>query len=140
VTINFDGLRRILWIAPFSEASAFPAGTLCRRHADRLAAPRNWELRDTRPRPEFGHSATAGVVAPSRFATPEQHPGPRSARLPLERSAPLPARELEPAPERAPAPAPGRRVAALLPAAANMPHAPLDAPTPLLSRAFRSAR
>ena len=50
---DFDGLRRILWIAPMADSTAFSAGTLCRRHADRLVAPRNWELRDTRQRPEL---------------------------------------------------------------------------------------
>jgi hypothetical protein len=47
-TFNFDGLRRIVWLGPLSDAPAHGAGDLCRLHAERMTPPRNWELRDTR--------------------------------------------------------------------------------------------
>ena len=41
-----------------AEAAAYSAGDLCRRHAELLKPPRNWELRDVRPVPE--HTEPAG--------------------------------------------------------------------------------
>jgi hypothetical protein len=45
---NFDGLRRIVWLNPITDARDHSAGDLCRRHADRLTPPLHWELRDLR--------------------------------------------------------------------------------------------
>jgi uncharacterized protein DUF3499 len=47
-TFNFDGLQRVVWLAPLDEATTRSAGDLCETHAERFRAPRNWELRDTR--------------------------------------------------------------------------------------------
>jgi len=122
-TFTFDGLRRIVWLAPLAEAAAYSAGDLCRRHSELFKAPRNWELRDLRPVP--GSTEPAGASAPSRYAAP---PPPPPQTLPFERPA-----------TRTPA----------RPAAAAAPSRPLlgdtperDAPaatSPLLSRAFRNA-
>ena len=116
-TLTFDGLRRILWISPLAEAAAYSAGDLCRRHAERMQAPRNWEVRDTRPRPS--DTATAGSAAPSRYVSP---PPPPPEPLPFERSA---------AARRGVGPVTGRATAA---------ETFRDAHTPMLARAFRTAR
>ncbi|MFM8304504.1 MAG: DUF3499 family protein, partial [Actinomycetota bacterium] len=71
-TFTFDGLRRIVWLAPLADASAYSAGDLCRRHAERFTAPRNWELRDVRPVPDVAEPA--GAPAPSRYAAPPPPP------------------------------------------------------------------
>jgi Protein of unknown function (DUF3499) len=47
-TFNFDGLARVVWLAPLDETGR-SAGDLCRNHADRLRPPLRWELRDLRP-------------------------------------------------------------------------------------------
>jgi len=45
---NFDGLRRIVWLNPITNARDHSAGDLCGRHADGLRPPLHWELRDLR--------------------------------------------------------------------------------------------
>ena len=114
-TITFDGLRRIVWLNPLAEVAAYSAGDLCRRHAEHFGPPRNWELRDTRPRP--GSVAPTGATAPSRYAAPAPAPPPT---LPFER----------PAARRAARPLLGTR---------GDPDAAPVATSPLLSRAFRNA-
>jgi hypothetical protein len=114
-TLTFDGLRRILWISPLAEAAAYSAGDLCRRHAERMQAPRNWEVRDTRPRPS--DTASAGSAAPSRYVAP---PPPPPEPLPFERPA-------------------ARRPATTMLARGGS-ETFRDAHTPMLARAFRTAR
>jgi Protein of unknown function (DUF3499) len=114
-TITFDGLRRIVWLSPLAEAAAFSAGNLCRRHAEHLRPPRNWEVRDTRPHVEA--QARTGAPAPSRYVAPPPAPPPT---LPFER----------PAARRAPRP---------LLAQPDEPDTAPIATSPLLSRAFRNA-
>jgi hypothetical protein len=122
-TFTFDGLRRIVWLAPLAEAAAYSAGDLCRRHSELFKAPRNWELRDIRP--VLDSTEPAGTPAPSRYAAP---PPPPPQTLPFERPA---------------ARAPARPAAAAHPAHPLLGDTPeRDAPTatsPLLSRAFRNA-
>jgi hypothetical protein len=110
-TFNFDGLNRIVWLNPLTDAAAFSAGDLCWRHAEHLRPPRNWELRDRRrPAPPGQH----GAAAPSRHVAPTSDPVPATVARPVP--AALLAREREHAP----------RVEA-------------PASTPLLARAFRGA-
>jgi hypothetical protein len=129
-TFTFDGLRRIVWLGPLAEAAAYSAGDLCRRHAELMKPPRNWELRDIRPVP--GTAEPAGTPAPSRYAAPPPSPPRPAPTLPFDRPA-VPA-----------VPAASR------PAAASHPSRPLLSPpaereitpaatSPLLSRAFRNA-
>jgi hypothetical protein len=115
-TMNFDGLHRIVWLNPLAEAAAYSAGDLCRRHADRMTPPRNWELRDVRP--AVAPRRPAGIVAPSRFQAPPPPPPPT---LPFER------------------PAARRTAAAIISRAAHPSVLHPEATTPLLSRAFRNA-
>lgn len=115
-TITFDGLRRIVWISPLAEAAAYSAGDLCRRHAERLNPPRNWDLRDTRPQP--GSTERSGAAAPSRYLAPAPAPPPT---LPFER----------PTTRRPTRPLLGQP-------AAESESTPV-ATSPLLSRAFRNA-
>ena len=122
-TFTFDGLRRIVWLAPLADAAAYSAGDLCRRHCELFKAPRNWELRDIRPVP--GSVEPVGTSAPSRYAAPPPAP-PQT--LPFERPAPR---------RQAVRPRPRLRRRPLL---GDTPEH--DAPTatsPLLSRAFRNA-
>jgi hypothetical protein len=114
-TITFDGLRRIVWLNSLAEAAAYSAGDLCRRHAEHLRPPRNWELRDTRPQP--GTVARTGATAPSRYVAPAPAPPPT---LPFER------------------PAARRAARPLLGSPSDGEGAPV-ATSPLLSRAFRNA-
>ena len=84
-TFTFDGLRRIVWLGPLAEASAYSAGDLCRRHAELLKPPRHWEMRDVRPVP--GAFEPAGSPAPSRYAAPAPPPLAPAPTLPFERAA-----------------------------------------------------
>jgi hypothetical protein len=118
-TFNFDGLNRIVWLNAFTDASAYSAGDLCARHAERLRPPRNWELRDCRPSATTG---PLGATAPSRHCAPV--PEPRRDRVrarPVGVEQPAASVPLV-APERDPA---QTHVA--------------SATTPLLARAFRGA-
>lgn len=124
-TFTFDGLRRIAWLAPLAEAAAYSAGDLCRRHAERFTAPRNWELRDIRPVP--GATAGSGAPAPSRFSAPASPPPQPAPALPFERPAPRTAER--PAARVTPRPLLTPREHPVAPAATS----------PLLARAFRTA-
>src|SRR5215211_6205372 len=95
-TFTFDGLRRIVWLAPLADAGTPSAGVLCRRHTERFTAPRSWELRDLRPSAARGARPTGASAAPSRFAAPGRAASPT---LPFER----------PVPRRAPRPLLGQR-------------------------------
>ena len=129
-TFTFDGLRRIVWLGPLAEASAYSAGDLCRRHAELLKPPRHWELRDLRPVP--GTVEPAGTPAPSRYAPPAVPPPAPAPTLPFDRSAVRPAAS---APTR---PAAGQPGSPLLGQPADHDALP-SATSPLLSRAFRNA-
>jgi hypothetical protein len=126
-TFTFDGLRRIVWIAPLAEASAYSAGDLCRRHAELMKPPRNWERRDLRPVPEA--SEPAGTPAPSRYAAPSAPPTPPAPTLPFDRPA------ARPAARTAAATHPSRPLLAQPTDSDVVP----TATSPLLSRAFRNA-
>jgi hypothetical protein len=69
-TFNFDGLNRIVWLNDLEQSPAFSAGDLCRRHAEELRPPRNWELRDRRPT----RVARPAASAPSRHLAPATRP------------------------------------------------------------------
>jgi hypothetical protein len=60
---NFDGLRRIVWLNPITDARDHSAGDLCRRHADHLSPPLHWELRDLR-RAKTREPARAAPASP----------------------------------------------------------------------------
>jgi hypothetical protein len=47
--VDFDGEARVVWIDELGDHKPAAACCLCRRHADTLTPPRNWELRDLRP-------------------------------------------------------------------------------------------
>ena len=128
-TFTFDGLRRIVWLGPLAEASAYSAGNLCRRHAELLKPPRHWELRDVRPVP--GASEPAGSPAPSRYASPAAPPPAPAPTLPFERPAARPAASR-------PAAAASHPSRPLLGKPAEIDPTP-TATSPLLSRAFRNA-
>ena len=127
VTLTFDGLRRIVWIAPLAEAAAYSAGDLCRRHVERFGPPRNWDVHDLRVAPAPPIVQTLPFPDPPVEAPPE----PRST----------------PGPGATPGPAPAAPAAtvgtARIVAHPSLPGPPVEAaaaPTsPLLARAFRNA-
>ena len=137
VTLTFDGLRRIVWIAPLAEAAAYSAGDLCRRHTERFSPPRNWDVHDLRvaPAPPVVQTLPFPEPRPAPVAAPATAPSP----APVPTAAPVPG----PAPALAPAPGPGSVPAARIVAHPSLPGPPVDAtsaPTsPLLARAFRNA-
>jgi hypothetical protein len=118
-TFNFDGLARVVWLGPLTDARTMSAGDLCRRHADRLRPPLHWELRDMRA---TAPDVSVAPAAPSRHVAP---PPPPEEPLPFE-----PARVR-------PMTSPVRVVTA----ARAEPDRPAQAPatTPMLARAFRAA-
>jgi len=126
-TFTFDGLRRIVWLAPLAEAAAYSAGDLCRRHGELLKPPRHWELRDIRP--GLGHVEPAGSPAPSRYAPPPPPPSAPAPTLPFDRT------PSHTAARPAAAAAGGRSL--LSPGTERVPLP--TATSPLLSRAFRNA-
>ena len=126
-TFTFDGLRRIVWLGPLAEASAYSAGDLCRRHAELMKPPRHWEMRDVRPVP--GPVEPAGSPAPSRYAPPPPAPDVPAPTLPFER-------QVTRAPVR-PAAAAADAARPLL--STGDREALPTATSPLLSRAFRNA-
>lgn len=113
-----------MWIDDLGEHKPAAACCLCRRHADTLTPPRNWELRDLR----------------SKAQSPvEQSPVERSTLVTIPNEPP-------PVPEPASAP-----VAAAVAAEGSPDWSPrlfasvdtgsvLDATSPLLSRAFHGVR
>ncbi len=46
--VDFDGEARVVWIDDLGDDKPAAACFLCRRHADSLTPPRNWDLRDLR--------------------------------------------------------------------------------------------
>lgn len=130
VTLTFDGLRRIVWIAPLAEAAAYSAGDLCRRHVERFGAPRNWAVHDLRVAP----------APPIVQTLPFPEPRPESRPAPVVTPA---VASLAPA---APPTPPGNAddaAPARIGAHPSLPGPPVEAtaaPTsPLLARAFRNA-
>ena len=119
-TFNFDGLNRIVWLNPLTDANVYGAGDLCPSHAERLRPPRNWELRDCRPTPA---EPLPGATAPSRHVPPILEPEPD--RVPAGRPAPVRVRQ----PVARPL-VPHEREDA-------RPRVAASAKTPLLARAFR---
>jgi hypothetical protein len=129
-TFNFDGLRRVVWLAALDDAETRSAGDLCGRHADRLQPPRQWDLRDTRHVTDGAPST--GATAPSRYLAP---PPPPPEPLPLE---PVAADAQTTAIPTLPPPTPLRPVRER-PAAARAEDADDETSTPMLRRAFRAA-
>lgn len=99
-----------MWIDDLGDHKPAAACCLCRRHADTLTPPRNWDLHDLRSQPD-----AAVVTIPAESA---------------------PASALEPAPVSAEAaPAWSPRLFASVDTGTV-----LDATSPLLSRAFHGVR
>ncbi|MGZ8766361.1 MAG: DUF3499 family protein [Acidimicrobiia bacterium] len=120
--VDFDGEARVVWIDDLGEHKPAAACCLCRRHADTLTPPRNWELRDLR----------------SKAQSPvEQSPVERSTLVTIPN---------EPPPVPEPASAPVAVAAEASPAwsprlfASVDTGSVLDATSPLLSRAFHGVR
>ncbi len=144
----FDARECLVWLDPLGPGGR-GAGVLCDAHADRMSPPRGWNLLDRRgveSRLWMGRMAAPAPTHPTPTTRRREHT-PRSRPLStpgplLPFDAPV-AREPEP-PARAPEP-----VHAQVPARTEWsPHnrpGPefehvLDARTPLLARAFESAR
>ena len=126
-TLTFDGLRRIVWIAPLAEAAAYSAGDLCRRHVERFGPPRNWEVHDLRVAPQ------PPIVQTLPFAEPRPEPV-------VAAPAPTPATVVGTAPAVPGAPAAARSSVVHHPSLPGQAVEPTPLPTsPLLSRAFRNA-
>jgi hypothetical protein len=147
----FDALESLVWLDPITTPGR-GAGVLCERHADRLSPPRGWNLLDRRG-PEFrlwtGRVASApanAARAPRRDRSPRRS-GTESPRS-RPRATPGPLLPFDAVPTPTPVPEP-----AVVAAAADAPRSwsphdrpgpefdhVLDARTPLLARAFDSAR
>jgi hypothetical protein len=112
--VDFDGEARVVWIDDLGEHKPAAACCLCRRHADTLAPPRNWELRDLRSQSQPRVDERTRVVTIPDEAPSEPAPSPVGA-------------------ETAPAWSP--RLFASVDTGSV-----LDATSPLLSRAFHGVR
>jgi hypothetical protein len=143
--VALDPRARIVWIGDL-EGSGASVNRMCATCADNLTAPRGWERRDVReaprlfalptgpdddkPRPRKRRSrrapADGSVAADLPVAVGQHEPAPPPAVAPLDDTPPLSLGELH----QADAPI-SDAAAALLAAGAE---------TPLLARAFRSAR
>jgi hypothetical protein len=127
----FDARECLVWLDPIG-GRGLGAGVLCTLHADRMSPPRGWNLLDRRAaesRLWIGRAtAPAQPLPPRRRAAtrPREYPTPSPA-LPLDAPA-----AREPEPPRAPW-SPHDRPGP------DLEHV-LDARTPLLARAFESAR
>ena len=106
-----------MWIDDLGDHRPAAACCLCRRHADTLTPPRNWELRDLRAQARPAVEADTVVTIPNE-APPTPTPAPAA----------VPA-----AAEAAPAWSP--RLFATVDTGSM-----LDATSPLLSRAFHGVR
>lgn len=113
-TLTFDGLRRIVWIAPLAEDSAHSAGDLCRRHLERFGAPIHWEVHDLRVVPEPPIAQTLPFPEPR----PEPRPEPAAAPVVITRTGVIAAHPSLPGPAV---------------------EAAITPTSPLLARAFRNA-
>lgn len=111
VAFTFDGLERTVWLDDVGVSSGTVAGHLCTRHADSMRPPRGWTVLERRTDHET--------------ASPDATPPPSPAPAVSATSGAAPATTGS----WSPTGTPGSDLAAVL-----------DARTPLLSRAFRSAR
>jgi len=149
----FDALECLVWLDPLGSGGR-GAGVLCDAHADCMSPPRGWNLLDRRgveSRLWMGRVTAPAPTHPTPTTTPKtrrrEHtprsrplsaPGPllpfdaQVAREPEPTSTPDPVRAAAQAPARAPW-SPHNRPGP------EFEHV-LDARTPLLARAFESAR
>ena len=147
VVFAFDARECLVWLDPLGPGGR-GAGVLCDAHADRMSPPRGWNLLDRRgaeSRLWMGRTSSAPTHA-TPTTTPktrrrEHAPRSRPISAPgplLPFDAPV-AREPEPL---APTPTPAPARAAWSPHNRPGPEFEhvLDARTPLLARAFESAR
>lgn len=104
-----------MWIDDLGDHKSAAACRLCRRHADTLTPPRNWELRDLRSKAESPVERSTVVIIPNE---PPPVPEPASAPVAAEAS-----------------PAWSPRLFASVDTGSV-----LDATSPLLSRAFHGVR
>lgn len=132
----FDARECLVWLDPISSPGR-GAGVLCERHSDRLSPPRGWNLLDRRG-PEF----RLWTGRPSTPSTPVHSPRRERATHARPRTSPGPLLPFDATPVAAPP------VATPQPTRAWSPHDQpgpefehvLDARTPMLARAFDSAR
>jgi hypothetical protein len=83
--VDFDGEARVVWIDDLGDDKPAAACCLCRRHADTLTPPRNWELRELRPKspsPTDRSSADHSVVTIPDEAPPAPVPAEAAAWSP----------------------------------------------------------
>lgn len=111
-----------MWIDDLGDHKPAAACCLCRRHADTLTPPRNWELRDLRSK-----ARAAEPPAPVDLSAAER------ATVGVPSEAPPPSESAPVAAEAAPAWSP--RLFASVDTGSV-----LDATSPLLSRAFHGVR
>jgi len=132
----FDARESLVWLDPIGPGGR-GAGVLCDAHADRMTPPRGWNLLDRRgveSRLWIGRPTTPAPAHVTRPARRREHPArPRPVSTPgplLPFDAPV-ARDPEPPvrPPWSPHDQPGPEFEHVL-----------DARTPLLARAFESAR
>jgi Protein of unknown function (DUF3499) len=127
--VDFDGEARVVWIDDLGDHKPAAACCLCRRHADTLTPPRNWELRDLRAK-----ARVTEEPASVDLAAAERTPAEMSAVAAASEPPPPPAPEVAPvAAEASPAWSP--RLFASVDTGSV-----LDATSPLLSRAFHGVR
>jgi len=124
-TFSFDGLAGVVWIDRFP-GSGSGAGLLCARHADSLTPPRQWQLQDRRGR--------APALWTDRPAAPAVTRPRRARRVAAPRAGSEP-----PSLPFDPAAASDDAERASFSAASELERL-LGARTPLLARAFESAR
>jgi hypothetical protein len=77
--VDFDGEARVVWIDELGDHKPAAACCLCRRHADTLTPPRNWELRDLRPQALSAVDDRPTVVTIPNEAPPVPTPSPVAA-------------------------------------------------------------
>ncbi len=135
VTFSFDATNCVVWLDALADGGTARAGDLCTRHADLLSPPRGWERIDRRPprpepRPDPQPVAVAATPAPQPATDAPARPRARRRRARAERL------------ERTEQPAMQPAEPAWLPrnASGDDLDGVLDASTPLLSRAFGTAR
>ncbi len=129
VTFTFDATNCVVWLDSLADGTA-RAGDLCTRHADLLSPPRGWERVDRRPpKPE---PAAVPVAKPPVVAKEPAVAKPANGRAKRRRSRV----------ERPEQPSLQPAEPAWLPRNASDDDLDgvLDASTPLLSRAFGTAR
>jgi Protein of unknown function (DUF3499) len=145
----FDARESLVWLDPISTTGR-GAGVLCERHADRLSPPRGWNLLDRR-----AAEARLWTGRPAAAPTPTTPHAPRRERPARSRpcAPPGPLLPFDTAPfdtapfDTAPDPMPVASAQDTTPRTWSPHDRPgpefehvLDARTPLLARAFDSAR